>query len=271
MARPILFSGPMVRAILDGRKTQTRRVLKPQPETGKISRPFHPEHRSGRRWVFMARDDFPSYSFATCDFKVPYASGDQLWVKEGWRDEHPLAIQDGRYSQPGRAGIPGPPPVNYRTIYRTDGEPLHIWRNGLEHPYFTTAGPVDDIAAQHPTVCSNFDRADGKGVYWENARFMPRWASRLTLTVTDVRVQKLHEITCEDAEAEGIWYASQEYREQVCIWRDAPAVIRRLRVTHFAKLWDSLNAGRGFGWDANPWVVALTFAVERRNIDGVPE
>lgn len=110
---------------------------------------------------------------------------------------------------------------------------------------------------------------------------MPRWASRLTLTVTDVRVQRVQEISEGDAMAEGILH------ENVIIGADgAGGTHREISADRywngteedehegdeyaseaFANLWDSLNAQRGFGWDANPWVIAVTFEAHRCNID----
>lgn len=86
---------------------------------------------------------------------------------------------------------------------------------------------------------------------------MPRWASRLTLTVTDVRVQRLQEITLGDICTEGLARTIYDFKpatDGFRVWQE---------------LWDWLNASRGFGWDVNPWVVAMSFAVERRNIDEV--
>lgn len=98
--RPILFSAPMVRAILEGRKTQTRRVVKQQPHAAN-----DPQHAAlrGAGWVWMAHDDRPSYTFATGDFRCPYgAPGDRLWVRETWaKAESPLIDE---------------------TFYRADGE-----------------------------------------------------------------------------------------------------------------------------------------------------
>ena len=109
-----------------------------------------------------------------------------------------------------------------------------------------------------------------KEVRWKPSIFMPRWASRLTLTVTDVRVQRLQEISTDDAKSEGI----PEFAEDAgriglpavsgidgCEWDN------RSSVENFRLLWDSLNAKRGYGWDANPWVSAYTFTVHRQNID----
>jgi hypothetical protein len=242
--KPILFSSPMIRALLSGTKTQTRRISKRQPAP-------------------------PDNVVMPLSWWTNYVPGDSLWVRESCADEHPLAIQDDRYSQPGRAGIPGPPPVHYRTIYRVDGEPLQIWRphDTLVHPYFTLNGPADDIAEKYPTVCSNYTRADGKGIHWTQARHMPRWASRLTLTVTDVRVQRLQDISEADARAEGV----RQMREGGGAWvgREGPGKMVTPWLTAkeaFADLWETIN-GPG-SWDANPWIVALTFDVRKGNIDG---
>jgi len=99
---------------------------------------------------------------------------------------------------------------------------------------------------------------------------MPRWASRITLELTDVRVERVQEITNENCEAEGLWHASPEYRSECCVWRDSAEVLSQLPRRFFGKWWDSLNAKRGFGWDANPWVWVLTFAVSRPPEGGKP-
>lgn len=270
--RPILFSAPMILAIIreiehpGTGKTQTRLALKPQPEL----------YSEGRWHVFgpwggvagVRTLDVPEEAV---NF-VRIQPGDRIWVKEGWCDEHPLAIQAGRYSQPGTAGIPGPPPVSYRTIYRVDGEPLHIWRSASsDHPYFTLDGPSDEIAARYPTVSSNFNRRDGKGVFWNSARYMPRWASRLTLYVTDVRVDRLQDITNEDCIAEGV-----PLHPNTRAPREGPAIDDFARkhglISYYGAayrdIWKSIN-GAG-AWDANPWVVAYTFIPRLGNIDTLP-
>ena len=194
--RPILFSAPMIRALLDGRKTQTRRILKPQPDMTKISQPCHPEPRGNGRWVWMARDDFPEYSYATADFKVRFAKGDRLWVRE------------------------------------------RVWL------------PEGNDPRGHVTY--HADHGDDRALKWRPGIHMPRWASRITLTVTDVRAQRLQEISEADAIAEG-----------------APAVISGQGVdgpvkthrTGFVGIWNKINGN----WLDNPWVVAITFVVEQRN------
>lgn len=266
--KSILFSAPMIRALLDGRKTQTRRVIKLPATKGGMD--WEPEFafRNGppdqRTWSF-GREDRAERKLVKL-----HAVDDLLWVKEGCVDEHPIAIQEGRYSQPGTAGIPGPPPVTYRTIYRVDGEPLQAWRRADgNHPYFTLEGPADELAARFPTVCSTFQR-DGKGVYWNSAMFMPRRASRLTLVLTDVRVERLKEISEEDAWAEGCKpgvlddhgnpFPAEEPHPSGKGWRGWDCAR-----DWYADLWDEIN-GTG-AWDANPWVVAYSFRTINANVD----
>ena len=242
--RPILFSGPMVRAILAGTKTQTRRVVKPQPE------------QDARGWIWRSKKLDAGYCHTNAEAMVrlmekrsPYGQpGDRLWVRETSSEQHPLAVQEGRYSQLGRAGIPGPPPVTYRVIYRADGEPAQVWRrDDNEPPYFTLSGPADDVAARHPTVCSNFTR-DGKAIHWTPAIFMPRWACRLVLEVTDVRVDRLQSISPEDAQAEGVTvkHDDNHLNHRTCF------------VEEYERLWDSLNFKRA-PWASNPWVWVVEF------------
>lgn len=253
--RPILFSTPMVRALIEGRKTQTRRVLNPQP---KMRPGVNPEFSQLAAFSYGADWQLHGSEPASEPFKVRFAVGDRLWVREAFCQVHPAAIQEGRYSQLGRAGIPGPPGVDYRAVYRADGEPLQVW-SCEAWPYFQVDRPVDDIAVKHPTVCSNYAR-NGIGVYWTPGIHMPRWASRLTLAVTAVRVQRIRRISNTDAQAEGcagVLGPNPDFPDE---WDPSPT-------EEFCTLWNSLNEGRGFGWNANPWVVALTFKVTRANIN----
>lgn len=197
--KPILFSAPMVRALLAGNKTQSRRLLKPQPVASGAGLWNWEAFGAG----VIGADDGELAEFAV-DL-TPHTVGDVLWVREAW----------------------------------TPAE----------------TGPA--FAADHP--------GDPKGLGWKPSIHMPRWASRLTLVVTDVRVQRLQEISWEDALAEGIWHSSAEFREQTCIWRDAPLRLQALRIEHFAKLWNSINGPDA--WDMNPWVAAYTFTVHHQNVD----
>lgn len=238
---PIIFSGPMVSALLAGRKTMTRRL---------VTSPL--------------RKVLP---------------GDRLWVRESFADQHPLAVQVGRYSQEGRAGIPGPPPVNYREIYKADGEPLQIWRNGTsQHPYFTLDGPADDVAAKHPCVCSNYSR-DGKAIYWTPSIHMTRWQSRLTLAVIAIKTESLQDITEADAVAEGIAYHDHglnRYGQKAECWHHDPEqaamgsnfCLGSARHA-FGNLWNSLHGENA--WAENPALVAISFDVIKANIDAPAE
>jgi len=191
--RPILFSGPMVRAILEGRKTQTRRVVMPQPSlVDGDGVAFFDGHGQGGRG---SRD-----RIIGCPYGAP---GDRLWVRETWGlfDTQP---SDG----PERATV----------FYRADPD---------LHPNFL------------------------KYQLWRPSIHIPRWASRLTLEVTGVRVQRVQEISEVDAAAEGAGTAAFEVEVPV---RAAPLRSPECHKAGFAILWDSINAKRGYGWDANPWV-----------------
>lgn len=226
--RPILFSGPMVSAILGGRKTQTRRVLKVQPRPLKGAGPFYRPYPvlSPHKWVCLLGDY--QHAFVTTDC----APGDLLWVKEAW---NAFALsQDLEVSWP-TATIP-------KTDPRCDNEGRHH----VVIDYATEGLPGTDA---------------GKGP-WRASIHMPRWASRLTLRVTDVRVERVQDITEADATAEG---CAGCLGPNPCFpdeWDPSPDEA-------FRDLWERLNAPRGFGWEANPWVAAITFEPFAGNI-GAP-
>lgn len=234
--RPIIFSAPMVRALLNGHKTQTRRALKPQPDTSKISAPFHPEHRGSRCWVFMARDDVPSYAFAAGDFHVSCAPGDALWVRETWA------------------------PVD-------DSE----WGEGQWIDYRATPKYPDESTMRAAAWDNDPDSPDA--IRWRSPIHMPRRASRLTLRVTQVRVQRLQDISEEDAIEEGAADWSRLLSWNVAGVEETPSeTARRLDWARreFATMWDSINGKRpGTAWSDNPYVAAISFDVLRQNIDDV--
>ena len=213
--RPIIFSAPIVRALLDGRKTQTRRVLKPQPPP------------SARYAGVRFATGLPDCWFFNPPFAVRevYAVGDRLWVREAWCTN--FLISGGSERTP--AGC----------HYRADGK--HVI--------------VDDGDGYAVLNKNGTEKSP-----WRPSIHMPRWASRLTLTVTDVRVQRLQEISEEDAWAEGLEWAAPTWGVKGLAesWNGDPRLA-------FAALWNSLHGPAA--WDANPWVAAITFTVERRNID----
>jgi len=220
--RPILFSGPMVRAILDGRKTQTRRVVKPQPaDCQRLAR--DPSSPSGYSLIADAYDD----EMLRCPYGIP---GDRLWVREEhYRYGHWESVPGVR-TKTGR--------MKWRFVadsyeVRFDAPP--VYRKGRHHKDAATP-------AWHKRL----------------ARFMPRWASRLTLEITDVRVQRVQDISGEDAADEGVNVARCGC--DVCRMSSVmcPADASS-HILEFASLWELINAKRGHGWDANPWVWAITF------------
>lgn len=169
---PILFSGPMVRAILAGQKTQTRRVIKPQPHggirrtsivIGALESPMVLEDGHGR------------------PFWCPYGkAGSRLWVRETWAED------------------------GWGYTYRATNE---TWPH-----------------------------------HWAPSIFMPRKASRITLEIVDVKAERLWEISEFDMNDEGI-----------------PSPEEGHHITPFKDLWNEINAKRGYGWESNPWVWAITF------------
>lgn len=220
--RPILFSGPMVRALLDGSKTQTRRLLNPQP--------YPTANVTGFQKVFKDRPYFEATGEngpISCAFPqggcfcVPYpnikiATGDRLWVREAWKVDRALDTMKPRDI---RSGV--------YVAYDAGGASHQI------KPKLWIGGRL------RPSI------------------FMPRWASRLTLTVTDVRIQRLQNISEGDARDEGCKAIGSH---------NGPDEDERSYVWTFQTLWDSLNAERA-PWEANPWVVAYSFTVAKHNID----
>lgn len=232
--RPIPFTAPMVRALLEGRKTQTRRTLKSSIMWFGTAWPVYV---NGKR-VGDSSDDPEMVPLPTADGGViwsgptPIVPGDRLWVREAWR--------------------------------------CNDWASDLATIFYRASegGGYTAMCEQYPVAGKAPLRVTGT---WRSPRFMPRWASRITLIVTDVRVQRLQEISEEDAWAEGITPPSE-----TMTMAEAAAICSRYKTDHagiavYASLWDSINAKRGYGWDTNPWVVAYTFRTILANIDSLSE
>jgi hypothetical protein len=200
--RPIIFSAESVRAILEGRKTQTRRLCKPQPApagpNGGPIREVVKSLLSSRGDLFDVRYDLDNPG----TLRSEHAPGDRLWVRETWG--------------PCAGGV----------VYN-----------------------ADDVGSN--VVCPDGGR-------WKPTIYMPRWASRIDLEITDVRVQRLQDITDEDAIAEGVrcWECNGPVdgtSENGC------------GCFHFAQAWDAIN-GKRATWSSNPWVWALTFRRVRKEV-----
>lgn len=213
---PILFSGEMVRAIIEGKKTQTRRVIKPQP---KLTLDI---------WDWDGRYFWMEQPCTTgIVFHCPYGKpGDRLWVREtwgelGWHDGNEIVIHK-------RLDTHG---VEHEIIYPN------------ENPHFQWCGENGGVEY----------RKDGiERSQWKSPRFMPRWASRITLGITSVRVERLQEISEADAVAEGI---SKSPRTDRYIPGNCDYAVWAYR-----ELWDSIN-GKSHSWDSNPWVWVIEFKV----------
>lgn len=230
---PILFSGLMVRALLAGNKTQTRRIIHPEPATTKTGIGSH---------LICSGPGFVKQISA--HFRPRFAAGDRLYVREAWRSFR-------------RSDHIAPRDMEPQTIW---------WEADGDGPLLSTENAFGRLRA---------------------SMHMPRWASRITLTVTNVRVHRLQEINEADALAEGVPEAlegnigDEVYCPQCRGDGVHPALGANLGVIEvdcaecataklrFHNLWDSLNASRGYGWDANPWVTATTFTVRLGNIDEV--
>lgn len=229
---PILFNGEMVRAILDGRKIQTRRVIRRQPPrwvkiveaaVGRFVTMLgrHPSGKCGHEKC--ACIPVPGNSMWT--EKCPYGQpGNRLWVRESIR---------GNIVEPG----------TWRITYVADGASVDLSRNlpgyGLS--------PLLGITKSRPVVPSIH---------------MPRWASRITLEVVSVRVERVQEISRDDAIAEGIessWDGSAHWYKDYS--KGAISQFKQRPVWSFRSLWDSINAKRGLGWDVNPYVWVIEFKV----------
>lgn len=235
--RPIPFSAPMVAAILDGRKSQTRRVLTPAPFIDAMGNFCAPD-RSGKVWNWGQNMD-GTPCLRNFIKSVGYAVGDRLYVREAY-------YQRGHWRETGESTATG----------------LAKWE-------FVPADDVIVFDAPREFRKARL-RSDPSAVAWHKrlGRFMPRKASRLTLTVTEVRVEPLQNCSEVDALAEGLQrdVDLDSFDEPVEFYRGADDLFwMRDPVDAYAALWDSINGQST--WDANPWIVAVSFDVRHGNID----
>lgn len=242
--KPILFSAPMVRALLAGAKTQTRREIKPRPwnaEGDCVNIDAAPTASvvQGHDRRFYFQFDHPLGGPLTA-YVARIAVGDRLWVKEtsritSWGEDGEVWMTYAADETKSRALYPDDEDYLERLCARVE-------RAGAE----TNAdGMYENIPA---------------GALVKPSIFMPRWASRITLRVTDVRVQRLHDISDADAIAEGI-ERSKEFPDRYL----TPAGDYATPTVAYQRIWEAIN-GTG-SWDANPWVAAYTFTVEQANVD----
>lgn len=199
--RPIIFSKPMVRAILSGQKTQTRRILKPQPDT---STPGY--------WAWSPRKGVSTGKALAHVWGPHGVVGDRLWVRENYYCDHLFSGKQGTVEE-------------WRSMlyYAADYDTPQDWAN------------AEEWAERTPP--------------WTPSIHMFRWASRILLEITDVRVERLNDISGQDAKSEGV---------DPYAWSGGD--VRASAICAFAELWDIIN-GKTHSWASNPWVWVICFKV----------
>lgn len=207
--RPILFSDEMVRAILGGRKTQTRRV---------IARRIRDHQTGGMARLHPADDAWTLPQIVQQGYKCPGEVGERLWVRE--------VFGTPQFEQ-GGDGL----------VYRADMTVAQIGGDYTLYPV-AWAWPVDPSRGHFAPQ-------------WKPSIHMPRWASRIMLEVTGLRIERVQNISEDDAIAEGIQLSERTGRY-------SPGICDYARWS-YEILWNDLNASRGFGWDMNPWVWVIEF------------
>ncbi|HGW1813244.1 morphogenetic protein [Klebsiella pneumoniae] len=203
--RGMIFNGEMVRAILDGRKTQTRRIMAPQPADD-IERCIFPNPEA-IGWKSSLRHKHGSTTAHFCHYGKP---GDRIWVRETFQG--PLFDYD---LMDGYCKDPTPFEKPEFCVYKADGVPA---------PEF-------------------YDADDELHCCWRPSIHMPRWASRILLEITNVRVERLKSISDGDAIREGC--STADMKSGDCV------------ADVFARLWASIYGAES--WNANPWVWVIEF------------
>jgi len=255
--RPILFDGEMVRALLAGRKSQTRRPIIPQPivKLGYLqSTDNYWMARAAKRNLLMVRmaDDFVELS--------PYTVGDRLYVRETWRimsmPEDPIQFQyraDMGIEEEQDYDYCGWSWERYERWYNRQAQRLDedCKKAGLsekdENEYGGDEWAIETCPAR-----------------WQPAIHMPKFAARIWLEVTAVRAEQVQEITPQDVLQEGVplgaLYGQPDFNEVNAGGPTAVAARYPLLLEiSFAVYWDNLYAKKGYGWDSDPWVFAYEF------------
>jgi len=246
----LIFSGPMVGAIREGRKAQTRRIVSKRNSFCQCPFDWHDlespqtfvDRSGGGSWYLHAPisnsppgHDKTAIMRIFCRFAPP---GE-------WEEE------------PNRAEGYVPPAT--RIWVR---ETFCAWSGVLPNDvdgaeYYQTEGPLHDEL--HYDITYRADSQPPMPVRWRPSIHMPRWASRIMLEVTGVRVERLQEISEEDAIAEGAFDASEDDKQQAARLAAAEGRESVGAIDYFRQVWNSLHAGKGHGWDTNPWVWVIEF------------
>jgi hypothetical protein len=236
--RPIIFSAPMVLALLAGRKTQTRRLLK---VPGLVASEPDDRMEPGERWDYTS---------------IGQREEDGVW--RAWMTEYP---------EEGSVTVYPPARVGDRLWVRETWRAWERKKDGLDHVLYR----ADDQRRPIPNTREAGDFVVGKFERWQSPRFMPRWASRIELEVSAVRAQRLQAISEDDARAEGFRALTKDGGQTIkhgipdrdglpgnddfgWHWHEWQVDPRKA----YATLWNRIN-GKRASWESNPWVWALTF------------
>lgn len=224
--RPILFNTVMVKAILEGLKTQTRRVINPQPE-GKTL-----QSNLDGKWLSKKFNGLLIPKIEDLPIHCPYGKiGDRLWVRETWSTVN-------LYGEIALA-------------YKADGEVIRVVENESFQDEDGLINYDDPRLEKYSFAAWADDLLEGKEGWWKPSIHMPRWASRILLEITNIRVERLKDISTEDAKAEGFDYSTH------------PSAIKMGYAigakTNFRFTWEQIYGQNA--WNKNPWVWVVEFCV----------
>jgi len=235
--RPILFNADMVRAVLDGRKTQTRRIMTVQPESNQFGllRITDSTKRSDIGKYHWAESNATGNHVRSKLFACPFgAVGDRLWVKETWSVVSHAFDDDGLMID-----------------YVPDRPATTVHEKPFGRGYYS--GHAIYAADGGFTWGDDDGCVDGRSC-WKPSIHMPRWASRITLEITGVRVERLQDISEEDALAEGVIPEPCDHIRRSC---EEIGCCGDTEKGEFGALWKSIHGDDG--WQVNPWVWVVEF------------
>jgi hypothetical protein len=240
--RPILFSGPMIKALLAGTKTQTRRIVKwkVRPESSSLnfnaaslSCGFYCTGVPSSGFVLRSRGAGSCWNDRTFPIHCPHGIlGDRLWVKEAWRVGKPhdqrTALEIWDHLKESGQGV--------TVLYDAGG-----WRS---------RAPFERLEQKY----TDDERMPSWAGRKRSSMFMPRWASRINLEITDVRVERVQDISGEDARAEGEYV----FNGEELIYAETQEQKNTVYKRNYRFLWDSIN-GKKHPWSQNDWVWVISF------------
>lgn len=247
MEKPILFNTEMVRAILDGRKTQTRRLIRPQPE-GQLS--YIMGGSNPGKWDYMSASEAKAWDVE--ESRICKQDDGRLWTPPCHADDVLYVRETWNYGYVDSDWKEGCPPEHWF-------EELD-W-NGKDHDFLRGISRFWYLADNDEPLY---------GLKWKPSIHMPKAAARIWLKVKRVRVERLQDISYDDVQAEGMdmdaWYEYDEWQHQTGdgLAADGTHVIYETMRGFFGhKVWDatmqSLEQYEKYGWDANPWVWVIEF------------